>query len=56
MTIGLPASLEKELEHLAVTQGRDLGELVEEAVRQDIEALANDLDLSIREPLVKCPS
>ena len=37
MTIELPASLEKELEHLAVMQGRDIGEL-EEALRQYIEA------------------
>lgn len=38
MTIDLPASLEKELERLAVMQGRDIGELVEEALRQYIEA------------------
>jgi len=45
MTIELPASVEKELRSLAVTQSRDIDELVEEAVRQYLEAAAiTDLD------------
>jgi len=45
MTIELPASVEKELHDLAVTQSRDIGELVAEAVRQYLEATAiTDLD------------
>ncbi|HKI03937.1 MAG TPA: hypothetical protein VKK31_18290 [Thermoanaerobaculia bacterium] len=45
MTIELPATLEKELRDLAVTQSRDVGELVVEAVRQYLEASAiTDLD------------
>jgi len=47
MTIELPASVEKELNHLAVMQHRDIDELVEEAVRQYLEAAAiSDLDSS----------
>jgi hypothetical protein len=45
MTIELPATVEKELRDLAVTQSRDVGELVVEAVRQYLEASAiTDLD------------
>jgi predicted transcriptional regulator len=45
MTIELTASLEKELRHFAVMRSRDLGEIVEEAVRQYLEAAAiTDLD------------
>jgi predicted transcriptional regulator len=45
MTIELPATVEKELRDLAVTQSRDVGEVVEEAVRQYLEAAAiTDLD------------
>ncbi len=40
MTIELPASVEKELHALAVTQSRDMGEILEEAVRLYIEAAA----------------
>jgi predicted transcriptional regulator len=34
MTIELPAGVERELRDLAVTQSRDVGELVKEAVLQ----------------------
>lgn len=45
MTVELPAGAEKELEQLAVVQHRDISELVEEAIRQYLEAAAiNDLD------------
>jgi predicted transcriptional regulator len=45
MTIELPASIEKELHNLAVQQHRQVGDLVEEAVRHYIEAVAiTDLD------------
>jgi len=45
MTIDFPATLEKELHDLAVMQSRDIGEIVEEAVRQYLEAAAiTDLD------------
>jgi len=45
MTIELPATVEKELRHLAVVQSRDIGELVEEAVRQYLDSSAiTDLD------------
>lgn len=45
MTVELPASIERELRHLAVVQSRDLSELVEEAVRQYLEAAAiTDVD------------
>lgn len=40
MTVELPASVERELRALAVTQSRDIGELLEEAVRLYIEASA----------------
>ncbi len=45
MTIELPASVERELRTLAVTQSRDIGEILEEAIRLYIEAAAiTDLD------------
>jgi predicted transcriptional regulator len=45
MTIELSASIERELRNLAVLQNRDVCELVEEAVRQYLEAAAiTDLD------------
>jgi predicted transcriptional regulator len=45
MTIELSPSVETELQHLAVAQHRDICELVEEAVRQYIEAASiTDLD------------
>lgn len=45
MTIELSASIERELRNLAVLQSRDVCELVEEAVRQYLEAAAiTDLD------------
>lgn len=45
MTIELPATLERELRDLAEVQGRDMGEIVEEAVRLYLEASAvTDLD------------
>jgi predicted transcriptional regulator len=45
MTIELPAGVEKELQYLAVVQHRHIGELVEEALRQYLEAAAiSDLD------------
>jgi len=40
MTIELPASVEKELRALAVTQSRDIDEILEEAVRLYIGAAA----------------
>jgi predicted transcriptional regulator len=47
MTIELPATVERELRDLAITQSRDVGEIVEEAVRQYLEASAiTDLDAS----------
>jgi hypothetical protein len=58
MTIELPAGVEQELKHLAVTQRRDIGELVEEAIRQYLEADAiTDLDsCAIGETQVKLSS
>lgn len=55
MTIELPATVERELRDLAVTQSRDVGEIVEEAVRQYLEASAiTDLDAAeIAEAQVK---
>jgi len=45
MTIELSATVERELRDLAMTQRRDVGEIVEEAVRQYLEASAiTDLD------------
>jgi len=45
MTIELPPVVERELRDLAMTQSRDVGEIVEEAVRQYLEASAiTDLD------------
>jgi len=45
MTIELPPGVEKELRSLAVTESRDIDELVEEAVRQYLETAAiTDLD------------
>jgi predicted transcriptional regulator len=45
MTIELSASVEEELRALAVTQRRDMGEILEEAVHLYIEAAAiTDLD------------
>lgn len=45
MTIELPATVERELRDLAMTQSRDVDEIVEEAVRQYLEASAiTDLD------------
>ena len=45
MTIELPASVEEELRTLAVTQSRDMGEILEEAIRLYIDAAAiTDLD------------
>lgn len=45
MSIELPGSIEEELRALAKQQGRDVCALVEEAVRQYLEALAiTDLD------------
>lgn len=45
MTIELSATVERELRDLAIIQGRDVGEIVEEAVRQYLEASAiTDLD------------
>lgn len=40
MTIELPASVEQELRNFAVTENRDLREVVEDAVRQYLEAAA----------------
>ncbi|HEX4962914.1 MAG TPA: hypothetical protein VF173_18905 [Thermoanaerobaculia bacterium] len=45
MTIELPGNVEKPLRSLAERQNRDVGALVEEAVRQYLEAEAiTDLD------------
>jgi len=45
MTIELPATIEEQLKNLALKQGRDLGALVEEGLRQYIEFTAiTDLD------------
>lgn len=45
MTIKLPNVVEDELRSLAVKQGRDVEALVEDAVRQYLEAVAiTDLD------------
>lgn len=45
MTIELSATVERELRDLAMMQSRDVGEVVEEAVRQYLEASAiTDLD------------
>lgn len=40
MTIELPSSLEAQLQDLAQKEGRNIGILVEEAVRQYLEAMA----------------
>jgi len=48
MSIELPATVEKELRDLAVTQRRDPHELVEEAVRLYLEAAAIT-DLTVEE-------
>ena len=55
MTIELSAGAQKELEHLSVVQHRDISELVEEAIRQYLEAAAiSDLDsFAIGEAQVK---
>jgi hypothetical protein len=54
MSVEISASTEKELRAMAVIQSRDLGDLVEEAVRQYLEAAAiTDLDaLSVGETQV----
>ena len=45
MSIELPGSIEEQLRKLAAKQGRDVRTLVEEAVRQYLEAVAiTDLD------------
>lgn len=45
MTIELPGNIEEQLRNLASKQGRDILAVVEEAVRQYLEALAiSDLD------------
>lgn len=45
MTIELPVAVEKDLRDLAVAQSRDIRDLVEEALRQYLEAAAiTDLD------------
>jgi len=45
MTIELPARVEEELRVLAVTQSRDMGEILEDAIHLYIEASAiTDLD------------
>ena len=45
MSIELPVGVEKQLRTLAARQGRDVGVLVEEAVRQYLEAAAiTDVD------------
>jgi len=47
MMIELPASVEQELQDLADRQGRNVSALVEEAVRQYLEAVAvTDLDVA----------
>jgi predicted transcriptional regulator len=40
MTIELPSSLEAQLQDLAEKEGRNIGMIVEEAVRQYLEAVA----------------
>lgn len=40
MTIELPSGLEAELQDLAMKEGRNIGTIVEEAVRQYLEAMA----------------
>ena len=47
-SIELPASVEKELRNLAVTQKRDIQELVEDAVRLYLEVAAIT-DLTVEE-------
>ncbi len=45
MSIELPSSVEEQLRNLAAKQGREVRTLVEEAVRQYLEAVAiTDLD------------
>jgi predicted DNA-binding protein len=45
VSIDLPGSVEEQLRNLAVKQGRDVRTLVEEAIRQYLEAAAiTDLD------------
>jgi predicted transcriptional regulator len=45
MTIELPSRIEDQLRDLALRQGRELGVLLEEAVREYLEAAAiTDLD------------
>lgn len=45
MTIDLPSTVEEQLRDLAVKQGRELGVIVEEAIRTYVEATAiTDLD------------
>lgn len=45
MSIDLPGSVEEQLRNLAVKQGRDVRTLVEEAIRQYLDAAAiTDLD------------
>lgn len=58
MTIELPTRIEKELRELAVVQSRDIDELVEEAIRQYLEAAAiTDLDpAEVAEAQVKLAS
>lgn len=47
MTIELSATIERELRDLAMIQGRDVSEIVEEAVRQYLATSAiTDLDSS----------
>jgi len=47
MMIELPASVEEQLRDLADKQGRNVRALVEEAIRQYLEALAiTDLDVA----------
>jgi len=45
VSIDLPGSVEEQLRNLAVKQGRDVRTLVEEAIRQYLDAAAiTDLD------------
>jgi predicted transcriptional regulator len=45
MTIDLPSVVEKQLRDLAKKQNRDIAELIEDAIRQYLEAAAiTDLD------------
>ena len=47
MSIELPATVEQQLRNLAARQGRDVSALVEDAVRQYLEATAiTDLEAS----------